>query len=121
MPAFSAASLRKLATLDPRLQAVLRAAIAAGPDFTIISAKRTPAEQAALVAEGKSQTLDSKHLTTPSLAVAVGGLVLVLPAEATTGKYAPEHAAALAALGEARDFAADHAGAFRDIGDAGSG
>jgi peptidoglycan L-alanyl-D-glutamate endopeptidase CwlK len=69
MPTFSAASLHKLATLDPRLQAMLRAAIAAGPDFTIISAKRTPTEQAALVAEGKSQTLDSKHLATPSLAV----------------------------------------------------
>ena len=38
-----------------------------------------------------------------------------------TGKYGPEHASAKAALGEARSFAADHAGAFRDIGAAGSG
>ena len=69
MPKFSSASLHKIATLDPRLQRILRAAIVGGPDFTIISAKRTPAEQAALVAEGKSQTLKSLHLAEPSLAV----------------------------------------------------
>ena len=50
-----------------------------------------------------------------------GDLSAAVVATVVTGKYAPEHAAALAALGEVRSFAADHAGAFRDIAAAGSG
>ena len=71
MPIFGAASLRKLATLHPDLQRVLRAAIVAGPDFTIVSAKRSPEEQERLVEGGFSRTLQSKHLRTPSEAVDV--------------------------------------------------
>jgi peptidoglycan L-alanyl-D-glutamate endopeptidase CwlK len=69
LPEFGTASLRKLTTLHPLLQLVLRTAIQDGPDFTIISAKRTLEEQHALLAEGASRTLKSKHLMTPSEAV----------------------------------------------------
>lgn len=69
MPTFSTASLRKLATLHPDLQRVLRAALATGPDFTIVSAARTPEEQERLVHVGFSRTLHSKHLLRPSEAV----------------------------------------------------
>jgi hypothetical protein len=107
------------------LLAVADTAVAITVDGIALSPANTLAVQDALLAI----TADSPGLVQANVlavndalvAVTVGGLVLVLPAEATTGKYAPEHAAALAALGEARSFAADHAGAFRDIGAAGSG
>lgn len=65
MGSFSQRSLALLAELDPELQRVLRTAIRTGPDFTILplGARRTPEQQAQLLREGKTKTLQSKHLT----------------------------------------------------------
>ena len=65
---FSTRSEKYLETLHPDLQSVARRAIAISRvDFTIICGRRTLAEQRKLVAEGKSQTLQSRHLTGEAL------------------------------------------------------
>jgi hypothetical protein len=57
-------SKKNLQGVDSRLVAVVTRAIAISvQDFTVIEGLRSPARQRQLVAEGKSQTLDSKHLT----------------------------------------------------------
>ncbi len=76
---FSRRSQAQLRTLDPRLQAVARHALRLSRvDFTIISARRTIAEQRRLVAVGKSQTMRSRHLT--------GHALDFVPLDPTTGK-----------------------------------
>jgi len=56
-------SIQKLKTVDPRLQRVVRGAIAVtDQDFSVICGIRTKAEQTKLVASGASQTMKSKHL-----------------------------------------------------------
>jgi len=56
-------SIQKLKTVDPRLQRVVRGAIAVtDQDFSVICGIRTEAEQRKLVASGASQTMKSKHL-----------------------------------------------------------
>ena len=76
---FSRRSQAQLRTLDPRLQAVARHALRLSRvDFTIISARRTIAEQRRLVAAGKSQTMRSRHLT--------GHALDFVPLDPTTGK-----------------------------------
>lgn len=72
MASFGATSRRRLATLDPRLQKVLEAAIEVC-DFTILCGHRDRQAQNAAYRDGKSTLLwpDSKHNTYPSIAVDV--------------------------------------------------
>jgi hypothetical protein len=69
---FGRASKEKLATLDPRLQAVLNEAIKYR-DFTIICGHRSEAEQNLAYRTGKSKLKfpQSKHNSYPSTAVDV--------------------------------------------------
>lgn len=72
MPAFSKLSAERLATCDPRLQAVLNEVIKHF-DCSVVFGHRTKAEQDQAVAEGRSKTPwpSSKHNAQPSLAVDV--------------------------------------------------
>jgi peptidoglycan LD-endopeptidase CwlK len=57
-------SRENLRGVNERLVRVVERAIALSKqDFTVIEGLRSPERQRQLVAEGKSQTLDSKHLT----------------------------------------------------------
>jgi peptidoglycan L-alanyl-D-glutamate endopeptidase CwlK len=61
--ALSQRSLEKLQGVDDRLvRVVLRAIQITKVDFGVVQGVRTMAEQAALVAKGASQTMQSKHL-----------------------------------------------------------
>ena len=53
----------RLAGVHPDLVRVLRNAAAGGAVFRVTEGLRTPERQRQLVAEGKSQTMDSRHLT----------------------------------------------------------
>jgi len=76
---FSRRSKDHLATLNPDLQKVARLAlIRSRVDFTIISSRRDRDEQRRLVAAGKSQTLNSRHLT--------GDALDFVPLDPNTGK-----------------------------------
>jgi|SRR3990167_1555632 len=56
-------SRAELVGVDADLVAVVESALARSPvDFAVHDGKRTAAEQAAFVAKGVSQTMDSKHL-----------------------------------------------------------
>lgn len=72
MPELSERSLAQLATLDPRLKRVCEAAIKRA-DFVIVCGYRGKADQDKAVAEGKSKASwpNSKHNSSPSLAVDV--------------------------------------------------
>ena len=60
---FGASSLKKLEGVDKRLVEVLKEAISISPiDFTIVEGLRSIERQEALVKEGKSHTLKSKHI-----------------------------------------------------------
>ena len=97
---FSRRSLAQLRTLDPRLQKVARHALRLSRvDFTIISARRTMAEQKKLVAAGRSQTMRSRHLT--------GEALDFVPLDPTTGKGRFDRALAI-----------EVAAAFMDAGNA---
>ena len=61
MPKFGNSSKQRLATCHPDLQTVLNEAIKY-IDFSIIEGYRTKADQEKYVKEGKSKTLNSKHL-----------------------------------------------------------
>lgn len=80
MPTFGKQSLARLETCHPDIQKVLRRAIINGPDFTILSGHRSPEEQQALYAQGRTKpgnkvtnidgvTKLSMHNHSPSLAV----------------------------------------------------
>lgn len=71
MPKFGLRSIARLNTCHPDLQRVLNAAIADGPDFTILCGHRGAAEQAEACAKGLSKAPwpTSKHNALPSLAV----------------------------------------------------
>jgi peptidoglycan L-alanyl-D-glutamate endopeptidase CwlK len=69
-PRWGRRSLARMETLDPRLRAVLDAAIRR-QDLTVLSTHRTEEEQRSAVATGRSQTMDSAHRVTPALAVDV--------------------------------------------------
>ncbi|ELD0485497.1 M15 family metallopeptidase [Escherichia coli] len=61
---FSQHSEKKLAGVNPRLVAVVRRALELTEvDFGITEGLRTKERQKQLVAEGKSQTMNSRHLT----------------------------------------------------------
>ena len=63
MTAISARCELRLAGVHPDLVRVVRNAAAGGAIFRVTEGLRTPERQRQLVAEGKSQTLDSRHLT----------------------------------------------------------
>lgn len=70
MPAFSALSEQRLASCDPRLQAILKEAIR-HVDFTIMCGFRGPDEQEDAYRTGRSKVRwpNSKHNRRPSVAV----------------------------------------------------
>ena len=70
MPAFSTLSEQRLATCDPRLQAILKEAIR-HVDFTIMCGFRGPDEQEDAYRTGRSKVRwpNSKHNRRPSVAV----------------------------------------------------
>jgi peptidoglycan LD-endopeptidase CwlK len=75
MPHFGERSLSVLVTCSLPIQNVMRAAIVNGPDFSIVSGRRTTAEQAEKVRLGYSKTMESKHVADPpdlSLAIDIG-------------------------------------------------
>lgn len=64
MPKFSTRSLKHMNGLHPDLLKVLNEAIKDTPiDFAVTDGKRTMAEQKKFVAQGKSKTLKSRHLS----------------------------------------------------------
>lgn len=65
MPKFSNRSISILITCSQNLQDVARIAIADGPDFAVLSGRRTRAEQAEKVRLGYSKTMESKHVADP--------------------------------------------------------
>lgn len=68
---FSPRSLKRLEGVDERIVRVVRRAIDVTPiDFTIVCGRRTTAEQAACVASGASETMNSRHLTGHAVDVA---------------------------------------------------
>ena len=70
MPNFGRISKARLATCHPDIQKLFNEVIKHF-DCVIIEGNRDPARQQQLVEEGKSRTLNSKHLHNPSLAVDV--------------------------------------------------
>lgn len=73
----SALSRRRLVGVHPDLVACVQAAIALTPqDFRVQEGVRTVARQRALVADGASQTMDSRHITghAVDLVALVGGV-----------------------------------------------
>jgi peptidoglycan LD-endopeptidase CwlK len=59
-----AGSLKRLVSVDDRLVKVVKRAIQITHiDFTVVEGLRSKERQAQLVAEGKSQTMNSRHLT----------------------------------------------------------
>jgi len=69
MPSFSHSSWEKLAAVHEDLQKVFIKVVETF-DCTILEGLRTPERQAQLVAENKSKTLHSKHLTGRAVDVA---------------------------------------------------
>lgn len=74
---FNQTSLQRLATCDPRLQAIMKEVIKV-QDITIICGHRSNEEQAILFAEGASKVPagQSKHNRRPSLAVDIAPIPL---------------------------------------------
>jgi peptidoglycan LD-endopeptidase CwlK len=69
---FSQKSLDKLEGVHPDLAMLFKGAIGASPhDFSITEGLRTRERQKALVAEGKSKTMNSRHLTGHAIDIAV--------------------------------------------------
>lgn len=69
---FSKSSKEKLETVDEKLQTLFIAVLSMGIfDITIIEGKRSLERQKQLVTEGKSKTLESKHLTGKAIDVAI--------------------------------------------------
>ena len=68
MPKFGKKSEKVLATCDVRLKRVMREVIQHF-DCSCLSGHRTLQEQRVKVSEGRSKTLNSKHLHKPSLAI----------------------------------------------------
>lgn len=63
MAKFSRTSLQRLEGVDHRLQDLAHQIVLVHHDCTVIYGRRTEAEQARLVQEGLSRTMNSKHLT----------------------------------------------------------
>jgi len=75
----SARSNKNLQGVHPDLVKVVKQALEySAVDFTIIEGRRTPERQKQLVAQGKSKTLNSRHITGHAVDIVpvVGGAVL---------------------------------------------
>lgn len=71
---FNATSKARLAAIDPTLAELMTAVEAQHPDaFEISEGMRTRDRQAQMVAEGKSQTMNSKHLGGNAVDIAIAG------------------------------------------------
>ena len=70
MPKFSKLSFAQLETCDVNLQRLFKRVVESF-DCKVLEGHRPPQRQAELVRAGKSKTLRSKHLSSPSLAVDV--------------------------------------------------
>lgn len=69
---FNEASLERLEQVHPDLQRVFKEAITASPHyFTITEGLRSRERQIALLAAGKSKTMNSRHLTGHAVDIAV--------------------------------------------------
>lgn len=69
---FSNKSQEKLATCHPDIQKIFNKVLSLGIfDLTVVEGKRSLERQKELVAEGKSKTLKSKHLTGDAIDVAI--------------------------------------------------
>lgn len=69
---FSQKSLDKLSTVHPDLQRLFKEAITGSPyDFSITEGVRSLERQKELVEAGKSQTMNSRHLTGKAVDIAV--------------------------------------------------
>lgn len=68
MPSFGESSNLQIRTLHPKLQRLLYAVIKY-TDFSVIEGHRTKERQEQLYAEGKTKTMESRHLSYPSEAV----------------------------------------------------
>ena len=76
---FSARSLASLKGVHPDLRRVIERALHESPlDFTVIEGLRTRERQTRLVSEGKSRTMNSRHLT--------GHAVDLMPIDPGTGR-----------------------------------
>lgn len=103
----SIASLRKLEGVHPDLVRVTVRALQLSPiDFTVIEGKRNRERQAKLFKEGKSQTLDSLHLTGD--AVDLGPII--------DGMIPWEDKSAFEAVADAMKDAADELGVLIEWG-----
>ena len=72
MYSFSQRSLERLKGVHPDLVKVMQASISDSPyDFGITEGRRTPERQQQLYKEGKSRTLNSRHLTGHAVDIAV--------------------------------------------------
>lgn len=72
MPKLSNKSIERLITCTQNIQDVMRVAIIHGPDFSVISGRRSTEEQAEKVRLGYSKTMYSKHVADePNLAKAI--------------------------------------------------
>lgn len=65
MGQLSQAGLELLQTCDEHIQRVMQTAIVLGPDFGVVSGRRTTAQQAEKVRLGYSKTMESKHVADP--------------------------------------------------------
>lgn len=70
MPSFSSKSLRRLETCHKDLQTLFEEVVRRY-DCTILEGHRSPERQRELVEQGLSKTQNSRHLTSPSMAVDV--------------------------------------------------
>lgn len=68
MPSFGARSTARLNTCHPDIRRLMQAVVR-DRDCTILEGERSAARQAELLRAGKSKTLKSKHVRTPSDAV----------------------------------------------------
>ena len=84
---FSNTSNKRLNTCHEDLQIIARKALSLGlVDFGIAEGERTLERQKQLVKEGKSKTLNSKHVNSPSMAFDVYGWI-----NGKGSTYKPEH------------------------------
>lgn len=71
MANYSQRSKDRLRTCDERLQQVFMEVLSLGIDHVVLEGHRTRERQADLLEQGKTKTMNSRHLASPSLAVDV--------------------------------------------------
>jgi peptidoglycan L-alanyl-D-glutamate endopeptidase CwlK len=98
MPKLSSKSISILVTCSQNIQDVMRVAIVKGPDFSVISGRRSKAEQAEKVRLGYSKTMKSKHVADdPELSHAID-----------IGPYIPDYGLIIGTSEQVKSIAAKH-------------